>query len=222
VGNFPFECTQDEVLKVIGTSHDRVVSVRAMTDRTKTKVRGLFVEFPTEEALREVLKYDGAHCGDRPLRVNVAEDRERMGSGSDRRGGSMDRGRRESSSRSRQQHGPRVEELGILQPAAERKKLVLKPRSVETDVDVGEARVNSSSIFGSAKPVDTTKVLEQVERKIDAELHREHKIPVPKKKEPHNHPIVSPKQPSLKIHEEIVTKVEDANVFSLLSIEEDC
>ena len=60
---------------------------------------------------------------------------------------------------------------------------MLKPRSVEADSG-DSAFAGSSSIFGGAKPVDTTKVLEEVERKIDAELHREPiKVPTPKENE---------------------------------------
>ena len=212
VGNFPFEMTQEAVLEAIGAREGGVVGVRPMTDRSKTKVRGLFVEFVDADALREALKADGVACGERILRVNVAEERSSSGRNS------TDKGRRDSSDRRRGGHhynAPRVEAMGILKPDAERKKLVLQPRTVEVDAD--ETHVGGQSIFGGAKPVDTTKILEEVERKIDAELHREHKMPTPKKKREQHH---APKAP-LKIQEEPVATVEDANVFSLLSIEDD-
>lgn len=214
VGNFPFEMTQEAVLEAIGAREGGVVGVRAMTDRSKTKVRGLFVEFVDADALREALKADGAACGDRTLRVNVAEERSSPSSGRN----SMDKGRRDSSDRRRGGHhynAPRVEAMGIVQPDAERKKLVLQPRTVEVDAD--ETAVGAQSIFGGAKPVDTTKILEEVERKIDAELHREHKMPTPKKKREQHHAAKAP----LKMQDEPVATVEDANVFSLLSIEDD-
>ena len=105
--------------------------------------------------------------GDRPLRVNVAEERR----------SSLDKGRRHSHDRgqrrnSNQNHRTAVGAAvgdNIVEPAAER-KLVLKPRSVEADSG-RLAFAGSSSIFGGAKRW-TTKVLEEVERKIDAELLR--------------------------------------------------
>ena len=213
VGNFPFEATQDEVLKACGATPE-AVNVRAMTDRSQTKVRGYFVEFPDADSLREALKADGFVMGERPLRVNVADERK-----------SMDRGRRSSTDRGQRRNSHREDQwtsVGnaapvpkIVEPAAERPKLVLKPRSVERDSGEPPIAVGSASIFGGAKPVDTSKILAEVEKKIDAELHREPaKLPTPKHEKKVHTPV-------LKIQEEVVTRVENTNVFSLLSIEDD-
>ena len=211
VGNFPFDASKEDVLATCAVEDASIVRVRPMTDRTQTRVRGYFVEVTDAETLREMLKADGVAVGDRPLRVNVAEERR----------SSLDKGRRHSHDRGQRRNSnqnQRTAGIGaavgdnIVEPAAERKKLVLKPRSVEADS--GDAAfAGSSSIFGGAKPVDTTKVLEEVERKIDAELHREPiKVPTPKEKRK--------TPPTLKVHDEPVA-VEDSNVFSLLSIEDD-
>jgi translation initiation factor 4B len=186
-----------------------------MTDRSQTKVRGYFVEFPDADGLREALKADGFVMGDRPLRVNVADERKSIDKG---RRTSMDRGQRRNSHREDQwtSVGNAAPTANIVEPAAERPKLVLKPRSVEMDSGDPAIAVGSASIFGGAKPVDTSKILAEVEKKIDAELHREPtKLPTPK----HEKKVHS--TPALKIQEEVVTRVEDTNVFSLLSIEDD-
>ena len=211
VGNFPFDASKEDVLATCAVEDASIVRVRPMTDRTQTRVRGYFVEVADAETLREMLKADGVAVGDRPLRVNVAEERR----------SSLDKGRRHSHDRGQRRNSnqnQRTAGIGaavgdnIVEPAAERKKLVLKPRSVEADSG-DSAFAGSSSIFGGAKPVDTTKVLEEVERKIDAELHREPiKVPTPKEKRK--------TPPTLKVHDEPVA-VEDSNVFSLLSIEDD-
>ena len=142
--------------------------------------------------------------------MNVAEERR----------SSLDKGRRHSHDRGQRRNSNQNQRTAvgaavgdnIVEPAAERKKLVLKPRSVEADSG-DSALAGSSSIFGGAKPVDTTKVLGKSRRKIDAELHREPiKVPTPKEKRK--------TPPTLKVHDEPVA-VEDSNVFSLLSIEDD-
>lgn len=51
------------------------------------------------------------------------------------------------------------------QPPKERKRLVLKPRTVETPI--GEPEVGASSIFGGAKPVDTQKKEREIEEKLE-------------------------------------------------------
>ena len=201
------------MLKACGATPE-AVNVRAMTDRSQTKVRGYFVEFPDADSLREALKADGFVMGERPLRVNVADERK-----------SMDRGRRSSTDRGQRRNSHREDQwtsVGnaapvpkIVEPAAERPKLVLKPRSVERDSGEPPIAVGSASIFGGAKPVDTSKILAEVEKKIDAELHREPaKLPTPKHEKKVHTPV-------LKIQEEVVTRVENTNVFSLLSIEDD-
>ena len=172
------------------------------------------MEFPDADSLREALKADGFVMGERPLRVNVADERK-----------SMDRGRRSSTDRGQRRNSHREDQwtsVGnaapvpkIVEPAAERPKLVLKPRSVERDSGEPPIAVGSASIFGGAKPVDTSKILAEVEKKIDAELHREPaKLLTPKHEKKVHTPV-------LKIQEEVVTRVENTNVFSLLSIEDD-
>lgn len=208
VGNVPYEgVSQEEVIHAVaGDVSDKIVNVRVVTDRSRTKVRGYFVEFSEPEALRKCIGTNGASLGDRPLRVNVAEERteaapRRRNSGDHHRRG-YNFGRQETD------FGD-----GTPAPASERKRLVLKPRSVDVDADAPVA-INSS-IFGSAKPVDTTKVFAEVEKKIDAETGR---VPAPLKKpikEHHRAP------PTLKIHEEKEVKVVAVNAFSVLSLEED-
>ena len=209
VGNVPYEGVSEEevVHAVAGDLSDKIVNVRVVMDRSRTKVRGYFVEFSEPEALRRCIGTNGASLGDRPLRVNVAEERSET---APRRRNSGDQHRRGYNfGRQETDFGD-----GAPAPAAERKRLVLKPRSVEVDADA-PISVNSS-IFGGAKPVDTTKVFAEVEKKIDAETGR---VPAPLKKTPtkEHHRAT----PTLKIHEEKEVKVVAVNAFSVLSLEED-
>lgn len=221
VGNVPFDASKEAVIEAIGAVD--IESVRPIADRTGSKIRGYFVEFHGPAALREALKADGATMGDRTLRVHVAEERRNS---LDKGGHDKDKGRRSSQDRGQRRNSGQKEHWNvvgdgspaqrIVEPAANRPKLVLKPRSVETDS--GDVIVSNSAIFGGAKPVDTTKVLEKVERQIDAELHRDHakqKHRVEKKEHramPH-HSIIAEREQS--------APVTDTNAFSLLSIEDD-
>ena len=216
VGNVPFDESKETVIEAIGAVD--VTSVRPIADRTGSKIRGYFVEFHGPAALREVLKADGATMGDRTLRVHVAEERRNSLDKDKSRRNSHDRGQRRNSGQKEHWNvvGDSSPAPRIVEPAANRPKLVLKPRSVEADS--GDVTGGSSAIFGGAKPVDTTKVLAKVERQIDAELHRDHakqKHKVEKKEHramPHNVVIAERVQPA---------PATDANAFSLLSIEDD-
>lgn len=216
VGNVPFDTSKDEVLHALGAAIESVSNARPMTHRSGVKVRGYFVEFTTSDALVKALEADGVVIGDRQLRVNIAEERKTCTDKGHRN--SHDRGHRRNLHNSHREQWTTVGDISaqrIVEPAVDRPKLVLKPRSIEKDS--GEVAVGKSSIFGCARPIDTSKVLEEIERKIDAELHRDHakqKQKIVKK----GHKVL---HHAAIVHEHSPTPVEDSNVFSLLSIEDD-
>lgn len=216
VGNAPFDASKDAVMEAIGAVD--IASVRPIADRTGSKIRGYFVEFHGPAALREALKADGATMGDRTLRVHVAEERRNSLEKEKGRRSSHDRGQRRNSGQKEHWNvvGDGLPAHRIVEPAANRPKLVLKPRSVE--MDSGDVTGSNSAIFGGAKPVDTSKILEKVERQIDAELHRDHakqkhKVEKNEHRAMLHHPIIAEREQS--------APVTDMNAFSLLSIEDD-
>ena len=119
VGNFPFDASKEDVLATCAVEDASIVRVRPMTDRTQTRVRGYFVEVADAETLREMLKADGVAVGDRPLRVNVAE--ERRSSLDKGRRHSHDRGQRRNSNQNPRTAAGAAVGDNIVEPAAERK-----------------------------------------------------------------------------------------------------
>jgi translation initiation factor 4B len=92
VGNFPYECPQDEVVGLFVNDGCDVADVRVVRNRDTDRPRGYFIEFKDVESLKKALVFDARDLGGRPLRVNVAEGRpEGRGDRRDRHGGFADR-----------------------------------------------------------------------------------------------------------------------------------
>lgn len=85
VGNFPYECSQDEVVGVFVANACAIADVRMVRNRDTDRPRGYFLEFEDVASLERALTFDQYDLGGRPLRVNVAEGRperrERHGGG---------------------------------------------------------------------------------------------------------------------------------------------
>lgn len=89
VGNFPYECSQDEVVGLFSANACAIADVRMVRNRDTDRPRGYFLEFEDLPSLQRALTFDTYILGGRPLRVNVAEgrperrdrDRDRFGSG---------------------------------------------------------------------------------------------------------------------------------------------
>ena len=75
VGNFPYECSQDEVVGVFVANACAIADVRMVRNRDNDRPRGYFLEFEDVTSLERALKFDQYDLGGRPLRVNVAEGR---------------------------------------------------------------------------------------------------------------------------------------------------
>jgi len=77
VGNVNFRTTEDG-LRALFSSHGEVISVRMITDRETGRYRGFsFVEMATEEQANNAVEaLNGTELDGRPLKVNIAHERE--------------------------------------------------------------------------------------------------------------------------------------------------
>ena len=77
VGNVSFQTTEDG-LRDLFAPHGEVASVRMITDRETGRYRGFsFVEMATEEqASAAISALDGVELDGRPLKVNLAKERQ--------------------------------------------------------------------------------------------------------------------------------------------------
>ena len=75
VGNFPYECSQEEVVGLFTADACAVADVRMVRNRDTDRPRGYFLEFEDLASLERALGFDQYVLGGRPLRVNVAEGR---------------------------------------------------------------------------------------------------------------------------------------------------
>ena len=75
VGNFPYECSQDEVVGLFAKEQCQIADVRVVRNRDTDRPRGYFLEFKDRASLETALTFDQRDLGGRPLRVNVAEGR---------------------------------------------------------------------------------------------------------------------------------------------------
>jgi RNA recognition motif-containing protein len=76
VGNLPYTAT-DEELRELFAQHGSVESAVVITDRETGRSRGFgFVEMDDGGADAALSALDGRDMGGRPLRVNVARDRD--------------------------------------------------------------------------------------------------------------------------------------------------
>ena len=77
VGNVNFRTTEDGIRELFA-AHGEVVSVRMVTDRDTGRYRGFsFVEMATEEqAEAAIAALNGVELDERPLKVNMAHERQ--------------------------------------------------------------------------------------------------------------------------------------------------
>ena len=77
VGNVSFQSTEDN-LRDLFSAHGEVVSIRMITDRETGRYRGFsFVEMATEDqATAAISALDGVEHDGRPLKVNIARERQ--------------------------------------------------------------------------------------------------------------------------------------------------
>lgn len=95
VGNLPYSVTEDE-LKNLFAKYGEIVSANVITDKYSGRSKGFgFVEFETEEQAKAAEELNGKDLEGRPLKVNIArEKQDRPGNGGGRGGHGGGRGGR--------------------------------------------------------------------------------------------------------------------------------
>lgn len=77
VGNLSFKASEDEI-RALFSAHGNVHSVKVVMDRETGRPRGFaFVEMDQSDAEAAIRDLDGKEFIGRPLRVNMAQERER-------------------------------------------------------------------------------------------------------------------------------------------------
>jgi cold-inducible RNA-binding protein len=81
VGNLPFDTTEAQVKQLVAGENRTVRSVKMISDKDTGRSRGFaFVDLDDEEeAKAAIAELNGKDFGGRPLKVNVAEEREASG-----------------------------------------------------------------------------------------------------------------------------------------------
>ena len=81
VGNLPFDTTEAQVKQLVAGENRTVRSVKMISDKETGRSRGFaFVDLDDdEEAKAAIAELNGKDFGGRPLKVNVAEEREASG-----------------------------------------------------------------------------------------------------------------------------------------------
>lgn len=134
--------------------------------RDTRKAKSCFVEFDSEESLKCALELDGHEVMGRPVKIQVAQQREQGKYGSKPGSGRFDK----SSSRSRVRSNGDMKEwveppLPSEESSRERPKLNLKPRSEKAQTAVDRPGEGKEAIFGGARPIDTASKLAELELK---------------------------------------------------------
>ena len=88
VGNFPYSVTETE-LRSLFSSYGQINELAMIMDRETGRPKGFaFITFATQQAAEKALEMNGRDVGGRPLKVNVAMEREGgRGGGGGRPGG---------------------------------------------------------------------------------------------------------------------------------------
>ena len=87
VGNFPYSVDESQ-LRALFSEYGDISELAMIMDRETGRPKGFaFITFATQAAAEKALEQNGRDLGGRPLKVNVAMDRERSGGGGGGRGG---------------------------------------------------------------------------------------------------------------------------------------
>ena len=149
------------------------------------RIKGIFVEFPTQDVLAQALGQSGMAFDGRNLRIEVASARRnpRRRSQEEARIRAVQESRRKTPGNHRRYDSPTTPKRGQgpqsafnqrqydipLSPSpsstAERPKLNLKPRTRKSEIGVPSPKAGGkNSVFGAAAPVDTARKFSEVDR----------------------------------------------------------
>ena len=87
VGNFPYSVDEAQ-LRALFSEYGPISDFAMIMDRETGRPKGFaFVTFATQQAAEKALEQDGRDLGGRPLKVNMAMERDSRGGGGGGRGG---------------------------------------------------------------------------------------------------------------------------------------
>lgn len=87
VGNFPFSVDEAQLREQF-ESYGEIEDLNLITDRDTGQPKGFaFITFTTQHAAESALELNGKNLGGRPLRVNIAQEKQNRG----KRGGGRSR-----------------------------------------------------------------------------------------------------------------------------------
>jgi RNA recognition motif-containing protein len=76
VGNFPYSCTEDQ-LRAVFSEYGQITDLALIMDRETGRPKGFaFITFATQQSAEKALELNGRDLGGRPLKVNVALERD--------------------------------------------------------------------------------------------------------------------------------------------------
>lgn len=81
VGNFPYSCTEDQ-LRAVFSEYGQITDLAMIMDRETGRPKGFaFVTFASAQAAEKALEQNGRDLGGRPLKVNMALERDNSSRG---------------------------------------------------------------------------------------------------------------------------------------------
>lgn len=87
VGNFPYSVNEEQ-LRALFEPYGAISELALIMDRDTGRPKGFaFITFASQESAEKALEQNGRDLGGRPLRVNVAMEREPHGGAGGHRGG---------------------------------------------------------------------------------------------------------------------------------------
>lgn len=87
VGNFPYSVDEAQ-LRTLFSSYGEISDLAMIMDRETGRPKGFaFITFATQQAAEKALEQNGRDLGGRPLKVNMAMERDSRGGGGGGRGG---------------------------------------------------------------------------------------------------------------------------------------
>ncbi len=79
VGNFPYSCGEDQ-LRALFSEYGQITDLAMIMDRETGRPKGFaFITFASPQAAEKALEQNGRDLGGRPLKVNMALERESRG-----------------------------------------------------------------------------------------------------------------------------------------------
>lgn len=87
VGNFPYSVDEAQ-LRDLFSAYGQISDLAMIMDRETGRPKGFaFITFATQQAAEKALEQNGRDLGGRPLKVNMAMERDSRGGGGGRSGG---------------------------------------------------------------------------------------------------------------------------------------